>query len=52
MPLKFWGEGMFGYYDKAGFGYFEAVNQTADAIIAAGDPADPIASDARWPSLG
>lgn len=36
---------------KAGFDFMRAVDAAAAAIIAAGDGADPIASDQRWPTL-
>jgi hypothetical protein len=36
---------------RAGETYFEAVNAAAKTIIDAGDAADPVASDGRWPDL-
>lgn len=35
---------------RQGFAYTNAVDAAADTIIAAGDPADPIADDTRWPT--
>jgi hypothetical protein len=34
---------------KAGFAFFKEVDTAAQTIIAAGDPADPIETDTRWP---
>lgn len=36
---------------RAGQDFFEAVDAAAAAILAAGDAADPVSSDARWPPL-
>jgi len=35
---------------KAGFAFFKGVDTAAQAIITAGDPADPIEADPRWPT--
>jgi len=34
---------------RQGFDYFKAVDAAAQAILSAGDPADPLSSDVRWP---
>lgn len=36
---------------RAGQDFFDAVDLAAATILAAGDAADPIADDARWPAL-
>lgn len=36
---------------QAGFGYFKAVDAAAKTIIGAGDPANPIEDDGRWPAV-
>lgn len=35
---------------KAGFAYFKAVDEAAAVIIASGSPANPLATDGRWPA--
>lgn len=36
---------------KTGFAYFKAVDEAAAVIIAAGNPANPLAGDGRWPPV-
>lgn len=36
---------------RAGFTFFKAVDSAAAAIVAAGDAAEPVDADARWPAL-
>lgn len=36
---------------RQGFAFFKAVDAAAETILAAGDAADPIAGDTRWPPL-
>lgn len=36
---------------RQGFAFFKAVNAALETIVAAGDGADPIESDPRWPAV-